>query len=215
MTNTPLPNPSCPDRNFSRSPIMKIIKCLTIALISGGVVVASADDRGGNSSASAPAEPPTPPQSGPSTVPDFLLPFDTDEDGILSQEELGAARIALKERRVQKSVEWSARSPLEQAAAREAVRSELEAKRTKHFLDAAGEDSKLDLDEFLAIGAFAKLAEKSPERAAAIFTRLDSDRDGSISAPEFLGNLRPVRPARPKLKPEERERPEPKEARSR
>lgn len=189
---------------------MKLQKWLPLALLSLGTAAMAADERPpasepADAESEAASSSTAPPHR--SAVPEFLQPFDTDVDGVLSQEELGAAREALKNRRVQKSAEWSARTPDERSAAREAVRAELEAKRLRHFAEAAGDDSLIDLDEFLAISAFAKLARKSPERAAAIFAHLDSDGNGAVSAAEFLGNLRPVRPARPKVKPEDRERP--------
>ena len=64
----------------------------------------------------------------------------------------------------------------EREAAREALRAKIEENRRERFFEVDnGDDGALNLDEFAAIGALERLAERRPDALQKIFNRLDDD----------------------------------------
>jgi len=136
---------------------------------------------------------------GIGTLPEFLVPFDVNEDGVLSEEERQAARAARNERRDARRARIDADgdgriSDAEKEAARAAARVKIEEYRNARF-DAAdtNDDGVISAEEFRVIPAIDDLIEnypaRGPIRARMIFNRLDSDDNGEISLEEFLEHL--------------------------
>lgn len=96
---------------------------------------------------------------------DWIEQWDTNEDGMIDDEERMAAREELRRRIIHR--------------------------RTMRFREAdADGDGCLTFVEFSAIPAVMKLAEEHPEAPARIFDRLDINDDNCISLEEFLRHLR-------------------------
>lgn len=144
---------------------------------------------------------------GNGTLPEFLKPYDLDEDGKLSVEErqayAKAMREAALERMKEKKLPWDTDgdgklSEAERKAAIEAMRKRIEEERGKRFdeLD-KNDDGKLSAEEFL------RVPNLLPEIAAKIMAHLDKDGDGFISKAEFLAALQPPvpRPSQPPIGP--------------
>ena len=138
---------------------------------------------------------------GNGTLPEFLKPYDVDEDGKLSVEERQAyqkaTREAVKAKLEAKKQLWDTDgdgklSEAERQAAADAMRVKIEEERAKRFdeLD-KDDDGKLSAAEFLRVPNI------RPEIAARILAQLDGDGDGAISKDEFLAALKP--PAGPRL----------------
>jgi len=133
---------------------------------------------------------------GDGTLPDFLEVFDTDGDGVLSEEE----RQAMREARHQMHQGWlehwdtdgdGVLSEEERQAAIEAMRARIEERRTDRFHEADTDgDGCLSYEEFTAIPAVARLLEEHPEKVPLIFDRLDADDDDCVSLEEFIAHLR-------------------------
>ena len=95
----------------------------------------------------------------------WLEQWDTNEDGVIDEEE--------------------------RAAAHEALRQRIEERRVRHFNEADTDgDGCLTFEEFSAIPAVIALAEEHPEAPARIYARLDANHDDCVSLEEFLGHLR-------------------------
>jgi Ca2+-binding EF-hand superfamily protein len=142
---------------------------------------------------------------GTGELPEFLKPYDIDEDGKLSIEERQAYEKATREARQQRPGRvnpWDTDgdgvlSEEEKAAARAAIAERIKAERTKRFneLD-TDDDGKLTAEEL------GKIPHIKPEQVAAMIARLDTAdeagvKDGMISLEEFLAALRPVEPPFP------------------
>jgi Ca2+-binding EF-hand superfamily protein len=138
---------------------------------------------------------------GDGSLPDFLKPFDVNEDGKLDETERQAAKAALRERAKEKHedflTKWDTNKDgkldaAELKAARDAQKIKVEELRTKRFNDADTDDSgDLNLAEFTATIPTGHL----PEGAAAlIFARLDADDSTGISLAEFLAGCGPRPP---------------------
>lgn len=160
---------------------------LTLAAVIGSVSVAQAQrpDRG---------------------LPEVLVQFDTNEDGVLDVAESIAMREVLKERRTltvssrryaKADTDGDGKVSLEERDAfLVTVKDAIEVRRAAKFADVAGEDGVLSLEEFSALPVF---AHKPVERVESLFARLDADEDGSVTLEEFSLRLayRPDRPTRP------------------
>lgn len=140
---------------------------------------------------------------GDGTLPDFLVIFDTDGNGVLSEEERQAMKEARRQQHHDRFVEeWDTDgdgvlSDAEKEAARAAIRERILAQRGGRFDEADTDgDGFLSPAEFRAIPAVARLAERHPEKAREIFNRLDADDDLLISKEEFLRHLHLRRPDR-------------------
>ena len=133
---------------------------------------------------------------GNGDLPEFLAKFDLDDNGLLDEEERQAARADRRDRARERREEWDADgdgeiSDVEREAARQALRAKIEENRRERFFEVAnGDDGALNLEEFAAIGALERLAERRPEALQKIFNRLDEDGDGSVSIEEFIRHLR-------------------------
>jgi Ca2+-binding EF-hand superfamily protein len=170
---------------------------LAALALAGGMVPLSAEE------SAPPARP----------LPEKLKPYDVDGDGRLSREEWKAYVEANKPDRPTNP--WDTNgdgklSPEEIAAAREAIRKEIEERCLMRFDEAdTDDDGLLSSEEFLATLP----AQVTPERARSAFSRIDADDDGSISKEEFLkaclhGNSAPPRRGR-EQKPTRPTKPEP------
>lgn len=132
---------------------------------------------------------------GDGSLPEFLAKYDLDGDGALNEEERQAAKEDRKTRAQERRESWDTDgdgeiSDEEREAARDALRAKIEERRNERFAEAdTDEDGALSTEEFAAIGAIARLAERRPEAAEKIFARLDADENGSISAEEFTSHL--------------------------
>jgi Ca2+-binding EF-hand superfamily protein len=139
---------------------------------------------------------------GDGSLPDFLKPFDINDDGKLDEGERQAAKAALREKAKEKHedflTKWDTNKDgkldaLELKAAREAQKAKVEELRTKRFNDAdKNDDGLLSLVEFTATIPTGVL----PSGAAAlIFAHLDTDGTPGISLAEFLAGCGPRPPA--------------------
>lgn len=142
---------------------------------------------------------------GTGELPEFLKPYDLDDDGKLSIEERQAYEQATREARQQRPGRvnpWDTNSDgvlsdEEKAAARAALTDRIKTVRTKRF-------NELDTDDdgFLTALELAKIPNITPEQVDAMIARLDKAaegglKDGKISLEEFLVALRPVEPPFP------------------
>lgn len=148
---------------------------------------------------------PVPPRPfGTGELPEFLKPFDLDEDGKLSVEERQAYEKAMREARAKRPGRlhpWDTDadgnlSSAEIQAAREAITTKVAEAREKRFnqLD-LNEDGELTADELKGI------PEITDEMVARMISHLDKDGSGTISLEEFLSVLRPMLPPLPLPQP--------------
>lgn len=136
---------------------------------------------------------------GDGELPEFLKPYDLNEDGTIDEEERQVARAARHaahdaqdERRAERLAEIDTDgdgevSDEEKESARDAMRAALEAKRAEKFAAIAGEDGCLDATEFAALPP---LERRNADRVARLFDRLDGDDNDCISLEEFTARLR-------------------------
>ena len=130
---------------------------------------------------------------GNGTLPEFLKPYDTNNDGVLSAEEREAARKGLAGRTqgdISRTAldKWDLNgdgvlSPTEIEAARKACRDQIDAIRKQRFTDA-----DTDADGFLSLAEFTASVPKGMPAAEVtkLFNFLDVNKDSKISLAEFL-----------------------------
>ena len=153
---------------------------------------------------------------GNGTLPEFLKPYDINNDGVLSTEELEGARKGLADRAKDALLaKWDANgdgklSPAELELARKAAFDEITKIRTDRF-NAADKNS----DGFLSLAEFTAMIPTAPTSTSAtalaltaaeilkMFTYLDTNKDSQISLAEFLAPCPqpPQPPAMPPLPP--------------
>ncbi|MDB4544915.1 EF-hand domain-containing protein [Akkermansiaceae bacterium] len=170
---------------------MKLKKIAIITALAGSVSLAQAGDK----------------RVGDGTLPEFLQQFDTNEDGMIDEEERQAIKELREERRKERRDAIDTNddgeiSEEEKEAARAAIRERIEARRAEHFARIAGEDGLLSKEEFEAIPA---LADTPQEIIDAMFARLDADGSGDVTLEEFMDRLRRHRDG---PRPDPRPRPE-------
>lgn len=147
--------------------------------------------------------PPPPPRPfGTGELPEFLKPYDLDEDGKLSVEERQAYLKAMREARPQRPGHknpWDTDgdgklSPEEIQAAREAIAAKVQETRVKRFneLDADG-DGELTAAELKAIPGI------NDEKVTRMIAHLDKDGNETINVEEFVAVLRPPTPPMPPM----------------
>jgi Ca2+-binding EF-hand superfamily protein len=129
---------------------------------------------------------------GDGTLPEFLIPFDVNEDGQIDEEERQAIRDARKAAREQRRAEIDTDgdgeiSEEEREAARDEIRANISERRANKFAEIAGEDGLLSLEELSQVRYLSKASEN---RIASLFARLDTDGSGAISLEEFTARLR-------------------------
>lgn len=167
---------------------------------------------------------------GDGTLPEFLVPYDVNEDGELDAEERQAARAARKEAREAKRASIletfdadgdGKLNEEEREAARADAKAKIEEKRVERFneVDLDG-DGGISLEEFSAIPSIATMEERRPESAAKIFAKMDQDESESVDQDEFLDRIRRShrgghgkpgpKPDKPGTRPEPKPKPEPK-----
>ena len=136
---------------------------------------------------------------GNGNLPEFLVKYDLNEDGVLDEEEKQAAKDARKNRAKERRAKWDADedgkiSKEEREAARDELRAKIEEKRLSRFaeVDTDG-DGSLSAEEFGAIGSIERLAKWSPKSVERIFSRLDDDESAGITADEFTLHLKHCR----------------------
>ena len=124
---------------------------------------------------------------GDGTLPEFLMRYDVNDDGIIDEEERQAIKEERKAARQSRRNGGGKMSLKERLAARDSIRERILSKRAKKFAEIAGDDGVLSLEELSSLPAF-KNAFK--ERVDSIFARLDSDKSGDVSLEEFNQRLR-------------------------
>lgn len=129
---------------------------------------------------------------GDGTLPEFLMRYDVNDDGIIDEEERQAIKEERKAARQSRRNGGGKMSLEERLAARDSIRERILSKRAKKFAEIAGADGVLSLEELSSLPAF-KNAFK--ERVDSIFARLDSDKSGDVSLEEFNQRLRNHRPS--------------------
>lgn len=129
---------------------------------------------------------------GDGTLPEFLMRYDVNDDGIIDEEERQAIKEERKAARQSRRNSGGKMSLKERLAARDSIRERILSKRAKKFAEIAGADGVLSLEELSSLPAF-KNAFK--ERVDSIFARLDSDKSGYVSLEEFNQRLRNHRPS--------------------
>jgi len=139
----------------------------------------------------------SPAQDRPSrdALPRFLQQFDTNDDGIIDEEERQAiADLRSKLRELQrKSIDADQDGRImrdEIEAAREVLRMKIDERRLEMFRKIAGEDDLMTIDEYATIPGSENLPDFVFE---GIFDRLDLDGSGDISVEEFFHRLKPHR----------------------
>jgi Ca2+-binding EF-hand superfamily protein len=165
----------------------------TTTLLAGALLLGAA------ATVSAQTPPPRQP-FGSGELPEFLKPYDLDNDGKLSVEERQAFEKACREARPPRpgaKNPWDTNndgvlSEEEKQAARDAIAAKIVEERTKRFneLD-ADQDGMLTAEELKAIPRITE------EMIARMIAHLDTDKDGSISLDEFTAVLKPVLPPVP------------------
>ncbi len=142
-----------------------------------------------------------PPRSfGTGTLPEFLQPYDVNGDGRLSEEERQAAKAHRAERAKGDREAWDKDkdgklSEAERQAAHEQMRAQIETLRSRRFDEAdLNGDAKLSREEFARVPGVGSLPY---DMVMGVFARLDTDRNGFVSKPEFLLSLAPPPPPPP------------------
>lgn len=149
------------------------------------------------------AQTPTPRNPfGTGELPEFLKPYDLNNDGVLSVEERQAFEKALHEAHADHPGApnpWDTDgdgvlSEAEKEAARAAIAARIEDQRTKRF-------NELDVDDdgLLTAAELAAIPHITPTQVAAMIAHLDKDGDGKISLAEFTAPLAPMPPPFPPL----------------
>lgn len=122
-------------------------------------------------------------------VPAFL---DTDGDGKISEAERQAfadSRAAARQSKGPKNWDTNGDGTVdeeERLAAVATLKSRLETKLASLFLDLAGDDAVLTLEEFSTLPQFKNVP---PQTAANLFNLLDSDDDGVVTIGEFFKGI--------------------------
>jgi Ca2+-binding EF-hand superfamily protein len=159
--------------------IMKIKTSLILATLAGSLTLANADER----------------TIGNGNLPDFLVPFDVNNDNAIDEEERQAMKEAREEERERRYSRWDTNEDgtvdeLEREEARTALREMIEEKRNRRFFEADTDESgDLDRTEFNSIPAVTRLNDRHPKKVDAIFDRLDADDNDLISLEEFANHL--------------------------
>ena len=128
---------------------------------------------------------------GDGTLPEFLMKYDVNEDGIIDEEERQAVKEERKAARKKNSNEFGPSRNItsleERLAARNSIRERILSKRAEKFAKIAGKDGVLSLEEFTSLPPFKNAIS---ERISSIFKRLDSDSSGDVTLEEFNRRLR-------------------------
>lgn len=129
---------------------------------------------------------------GDGTLPEFLMRYDVNEDGIIDEEERQAVKeerkAARKKNRSESDPNRNSQTSLEERlAARNSIRERILSKRAEKFAKIAGEDGVLSLEELANLPPFKNALS---ERIDSIFKRLDSDGNGDVTLEEFNRRLR-------------------------
>lgn len=129
---------------------------------------------------------------GDGTLPEFLMRYDVNEDGIIDEEERQAVKeerkAARKKNRSESRPNPNSQTSLEERlAARDSIRERILSKRAEKFAKIAGKDGVLSLEELANLPPFKNALS---ERIDSIFRRLDSDRSGDVTLEEFNKRLR-------------------------
>ncbi|RYD32335.1 MAG: hypothetical protein EOP87_13040 [Verrucomicrobiaceae bacterium] len=125
------------------------------------------------------------PPGASTSAPAFL---DVNGDGVISESERQAYEEARANARVSGGEKWDSNhdgtvDEGERQAAVAILKGRMDSKVASLFLDLAGEDEMLTLDEFATLPRFAKTP---PQVAGNLFNRLDVDQDGYVSLVEFF-----------------------------
>ena len=129
---------------------------------------------------------------GDGTLPEFLMRYDVNEDGIIDEEERQAVKeerkAARKKNRSESDPNRNSQTSLEERlAARNSIRERILSKRAEKFAKIAGKDGVLSLEELASLPPFKNALS---ERIDSIFKRLDSDGNGDVTLEEFNRRLR-------------------------
>lgn len=129
---------------------------------------------------------------GDGTLPEFLEQFDTNDDGMIDEEERQAIRDLRAKMREERrnSIDTDGDGTISRGEiedVREAMREKIEERRHEKFNEIAGEDALISREEFATIPGVERLREMIQD---AIFGRLDADDDNAISEEEFMQRLR-------------------------
>jgi len=149
-----------------------------LAVFVGGALIAPAQDRPAGDA-----------------LPRFLQQLDTNEDGVIDEEERQAIadlRSKLRDLR-RKSIDSNQDGQIkrdEVDAAREVLRMKIDERRLEMFRKIAGEDDLMTIEEYATIPGSENLPDFVFE---GIFDRLDTDGSGDISVEEFFHRLKPHR----------------------
>ena len=132
------------------------------------------------------------PQPKSAPLPLFLRQFDTNEDGVIDEEERQALRDLRADlrRAGRESIDTNNDGDIsdeEILAAREILRTAIEDRRLAKFREVAGEDDLITYQEYLQIPGLKDLPDFLTE---ALFDRLDHDASGDITVDEFFNRLR-------------------------
>ena len=125
------------------------------------------------------------PPSASTSAPAFL---DVNGDGVISEAERAAYEESRAEARTQGGEKWDSNhdgvvDEGERQAATAVLKGRVDAKVASLFLNLAGDDRQLTLDEFAMLPRFAK---SPPQVPANLFNRLDVDQDGYVTLTEFF-----------------------------
>lgn len=114
--------------------------------------------------------------------------LDLNGDGTISESERQAYEESRANGRVRGGERWDSNGDgavdeVEREAAVAKLKGRMDRKVASLFLDLAGEDGRLVLEEFSALPRFAT---SPPQVAENLFKSMDADRDGFVSLAEFF-----------------------------
>jgi Ca2+-binding EF-hand superfamily protein len=137
-------------------------------------------------------------------LPAYLSHYDVNNDGAIDEEERQVMEQARDQIRKQLRKDWDVNGDgtidaPEREQAKTRLRDMIAECRVTRFWDAESDtdaDEELSYDEFIVLPGMAKKLAEKPDVVQAIFDRLDSDDNGTVSLDEFLAAVKQCDQAR-------------------
>ena len=137
-------------------------------------------------------------------LPSYLCHYDVNNDGTIDEEERQVMDQARDQIRKKLRTDWDANGDgtidaAERDQARTRLRDMITESRATRFAEAESDtdtDEELSYAEFILLPGMAKKVADKPDVVQAIFTRLDTDGNGTVSLDEFLAAVKQCDQAR-------------------